>query len=49
MQIFRRLLNIPSRPVWARGLKPKGEENMYHCVMSRPVWARGLKRARRMV
>ena len=32
-----------SRPVWARGLKPKAKIPRSNFNLSRPVWARGLK------
>ncbi len=34
---------LPSRPIWARGLKYYIGEITYHVTESRPIWARGLK------
>ena len=36
-------LCLPSRPAWARGLKPIRAEVSIEEYMSRPAWARGLK------
>ena len=37
-------VSIPSRPVWARGLKLRVIRRQEAIIRSRPVWARGLKR-----